>query len=194
MKVWEIFLSVILGIVMLYGSFSLDDQCGSDPMSPGQQCTTIRIHGSSASSYTHDYAEQLEQNHRERLFVRVGGGIMLLVAAAGIINGARSRRESGKNGGQEDIYPHGQGASSSRDRRTDGPNLRNPAAMRAPHQSATNATTSERIEIEFKNVFFNRTNADRERIIAYWMRIKVVSRNEAMKAAVEDWRNTQSYH
>lgn len=44
---------------------------------------------------------------------------------------------------------------------------------------------------EFKNVFFNITDRDRERIIANWMEKKRCGRNEAMRAAVEDWRWSQ---
>jgi hypothetical protein len=44
---------------------------------------------------------------------------------------------------------------------------------------------------EFKNVFFNRTQVDRERIISFWVKRSRCSRGEAMRLAVEDWRKDQ---
>ena len=64
-----------------------------------------------------------------------------------------------------------------------------------PHQTA-NKTQSrpdsgpvdDAVETEFRGVFFNRTSADRERIISYWMQKRGVNRTEAMRLAMEDWR------
>jgi hypothetical protein len=47
------------------------------------------------------------------------------------------------------------------------------------------------IEVEFKNVFFNRTASRRERIVAHWMKLKNCSRSEAMRMAIDDWRKDQ---
>jgi hypothetical protein len=41
-------------------------------------------------------------------------------------------------------------------------------------------------EIEFKNVFFNKAAADRERIVSYRMRRGQCGRSEAMRLAVEE--------
>ena len=44
---------------------------------------------------------------------------------------------------------------------------------------------------DFRNVFFNLTEVDRERIIKVWMNRSQCSRSEAMRLAVEDWRKDQ---
>jgi hypothetical protein len=41
-------------------------------------------------------------------------------------------------------------------------------------------------ETKFMTVFFNKTAQDRERIIAYWIKKKKCTREDAMKAAIED--------
>jgi hypothetical protein len=197
MKTMESFAVACIGIFMLYWGFASDNgavDCGSQTMSPGQQCTTLRVRGSSSSSHTRNYMEQREQNHRERLFVGVVGGIMLLLGAGVIIDRARSRRKSEKNSDQEYIYQPNEGVNCPRSRRVGDRHVRIPSAQDPLDLSAMNANASEGFEGEFKNVFFNRTYADRERIIAHWMRAKAVSRNDAMKLAVEDWRNDQSRH
>ena len=48
-----------------------------------------------------------------------------------------------------------------------------------------------RVVRDFNNVFFSRTQADRERIISFWMGRSSCSRTEAMRLAVEDWRKEQ---
>ncbi len=50
------------------------------------------------------------------------------------------------------------------------------------------AQKNDALETEFKNVFFNKTSADRERIISNWMNVNSVDRTEAMRLAIEDWR------
>jgi hypothetical protein len=47
------------------------------------------------------------------------------------------------------------------------------------------------IEREFKNVFFNKTSDDRERIISVWMVRRQCTRYEAMRFAVDEWRSGQ---
>jgi hypothetical protein len=44
---------------------------------------------------------------------------------------------------------------------------------------------------EFKNVFFNKTEADRERLISLWMNRSGCNRTEAMRLAIENWRQDQ---
>jgi hypothetical protein len=44
---------------------------------------------------------------------------------------------------------------------------------------------------EFKNVFFNLTEHDQERLISRWMSKSSCSRTEAMRSAVEEWRSEQ---
>jgi hypothetical protein len=49
-------------------------------------------------------------------------------------------------------------------------------------------------EIEYMNVFFNKTPREREQMIVHWMKRKGCTREEAMRAAVEDWRwDTRSW-
>ncbi len=61
---------------------------------------------------------------------------------------------------------------------------RQDTAQRGP----ANAAKDNRIEEEFRTVFFSRAKADRERIITHWMTTKAVGRTEAMRLAIEDWR------
>ena len=58
----------------------------------------------------------------------------------------------------------------------------------APQPQPADARKNDALETEFKNVFFNRTSADRERIISHWMDVKSVDRAEAMRLAIEEWR------
>jgi hypothetical protein len=52
-------------------------------------------------------------------------------------------------------------------------------------------TAEAKITGEFKNVFFNRTETDRERMISFWMNRSVCNRAEAMRLAIENWRKDQ---
>lgn len=59
----------------------------------------------------------------------------------------------------------------------------------SPERSNYQAGDSKNsIEREFNNVFFTRTEADKERMIAHWMKRLGVDRPGAMKSAVDDWR------
>jgi hypothetical protein len=51
--------------------------------------------------------------------------------------------------------------------------------------------TAAKVIREFKNVFFNRTEADRERLISFWMNRSGCNRTEAMRLAIENWRQDQ---
>lgn len=57
-----------------------------------------------------------------------------------------------------------------------------------PRPGPENAQGNDALEAEFKNVFFNKTSADRERIISHWMKAKSVDRAEALRLVIEDWR------
>jgi hypothetical protein len=59
------------------------------------------------------------------------------------------------------------------------------------YSSVAETTPSHPIEIEFENVFFNRTANRRERIVAHWMKLKNCSRSEAMRLAIDDWQKDQ---
>lgn len=58
----------------------------------------------------------------------------------------------------------------------------------AAYPPPASPSKNDDIEAEFRNVFFNTASADRERIISHWMKTEAVSRTEAMRLAVEDWR------
>lgn len=158
-------------------------------MSPDQTCITTNFKGSSSRSATRDYTEQREQNERERLALKLFGIIFLLAGVGPII--ARARRKSEQNSNHE--------YSQTKTRRGDDhrsfldvtlgetiDKLWGSTAITVP--SPQDAQKNDVIEAEFKSVFFSRTSADRERIISHWMRAKSVSRTEAMRLAIEDWR------
>ncbi len=126
----------------------------------------------------------------------VSGGILMIIGTAIIINRVRSRGISQSFFKQEGSRRTCDSARRARG----GPGFWELAKAfdaretpsRPPNMSATNKKHArDDIEVEFKNVFFNKTHADRERIIAYWLRTGAVSRAAAMKSAISDWRNEQ---